>query len=369
MVSKVRARSRHSPDYLVIFLTFLLVVIGLVMLASASSHLSKRQFNDSYYHLKHQALYGLSVGTAGFLLGSFLYYGLYRKIAVPLLLLAILGMVLVFTPLGVASGGAERWLRLGSITFQPAEVLKIPFIIYLAAWLGGNNERQRHPWRGFLPFLCILALVLFLLLRQPATSTAAVLLAVALSVYFISGARLSYIFSALVAVSLILAVVIYVTPYRWARVKAFFNPAADSQTTGYHVNQSTMAIGLGGWLGVGYGQSTTKIKYLPEPIGDSIFAIIAEEMGFVGASGVIAVFVALVIRMLLIAARARDRFAYLMLVGFAMLITLQAFVNIGAISGLLPLTGMPLPFISYGGTALAVFMTMMGIVVNVSKYG
>jgi cell division protein FtsW len=219
-----------------------------------------------------------------------------------------------------------------------------------------------------VPFLIILGLITFLLLKQPATSTSALLLAVALIAYFVSGARISYIISALGAGILILALVTYFTPYRLARVKSFLNPEADIQSAGYHVNQTTMAIGLGGWTGVGYGQSTTKIKYLPEPIGDSIFAVIAEELGFAGATALIAIFFLLIFRMLILAARARDRFAQLLLVGFASLIALQTFINIGAISGIIPLTGMPLPFISYGGTALAVFMTIAGIVVNVSRY-
>lgn len=338
------------------------------MLASASSNLGKIQFNDTYYYLKHQIFYGLSIGAVGFFLGTKIYYGFYRKIAIPLLLLAIVFLFLIFTPLGFKAGGAERWLKIGPISFQPAELLKIPFIIYLAAWLSNSGERQKSVFKGFLPFLIILGSILFLLLKQPATSTSALLLAVALIVYFVSGARLSYIISAFLAGILLLSLVIYLTPYRWTRVISFLNPETDVRSTGYHINQTKMAIGLGGWTGVGYGQSTTKVRSLPEPIGDSIFAIIAEELGFIGAMSLIATFFLLVFRLLILAARAHDHFAQLLLVGFASLIALQAFTNIGAISGIIPLTGMPLPFISYGGTALAVFMTIAGIAVNVSRY-
>ena len=361
-------KTTKSPDYIIVFCVFLLVVFGLIMLSSASSNMAQNQFGDSYYYLKHQALYGLGIGLIGFFLASRIYYGFYQKIAIPLLLLAILGLFLIFTPLGLEAGGAERWLKFGPVTLQPSEILKIPFIIYLAAWLGNNSERQKSFWKGFFPFLMILGVVIFLLLKQPATSTSFILLTVSLIVYFISGARLSYIVSALAASALILSLIIYLTPYRWERVMTYLNPNSNLQTTGYHVNQTKMAIGLGGLWGVGYGQSATKIKYLPEPMGDSIFAVIAEELGFVGGVSLIGVLLLLVLRVLLIAMKARDRFAQLLLIGFASLITLQSFVNIAAVSGIIPLTGIPLPFISYGGTALVVFMTMAGIIVNVSKY-
>ena len=365
--SKIRP-SAHKPDYLIIFCTLALVIFGLVMLASASSNLAKNQFNDSLYYLKHQMIYGLSLGIIGFFIATKINYNIYRKIAIPLLLLSIFGLFLIFTPFGFKAGGAERWLKIGTFIFQPSELLKIPFIIYLAAWLGNSTDRQKSFWRGFVPFLIILGTVLFLLLKQPATSTSVILMMVALIVYFVSGAKVSYIISALVAGAMILALLIYFTPYRWARVSAFLKPENNLQTTGYHVNQTKIAIGSGGLWGVGYGQSTTKIKHLPEPIGDSIFAVIAEEMGFVGAIGLLGVLFLLVMRIMFLAVKFSDRFGQLLLIGFGSLIMLQCFVNIGAISGILPLTGTPLPFISYGGTALAVYMTISGIIVNVSKY-
>lgn len=368
MQLKHKTKSRHGSDYVILVCTFLLVIFGLIMLASASSNLGKNQFNDSYFYLKHQIYYGLSVGLIGFFLGSKIYYVTYKKIAMLLLIVAIIGLALIFTPLGFKAGGAERWLKVGSITFQPSEFLKIPFIIYLAAWLSNNSDRQKNFFRGFLPFLIFLGVIIFLLLKQPATSTSVILLLVALIVYFVSGARISYILSVLIASALALFLLIYFTPYRWARVQTFFKPDTNLQTSSYHINQTKIAIGSGGLFGVGYGQSTTKIKYLPEPIGDSIFAVVAEELGFVGAMSLIGILFLLVLRIVILAMKTNDRFTQLLLVGFAALITLQSFVNIGAISGIIPLTGMPLPFISYGGTALAVFMTISGIVVNISKH-
>lgn len=358
----------HKPDYLIIFCLAFLVIFGLVTLASASSNLGQEKFGDSFYYLKHQMFYGLSVGLAGFLAAYKIYYRRYQKWAVFLLLLSIAALILVFTPLGFQSGGAERWVRLGPITFQPAEVLKITFILYIAAWLAGDKERQRSFYSGFIPLFIIIAVVAGLLFRQPATTTVIIIVVSALLTYFVSGAKLRYIIGMGIFGVAALALLIYLTPYRLERIFNFLQPEANPLGGGYHINQALIAIGSGGWTGVGFGQSTTKIQYLPEPIGDSVFAVLAEEMGFIGSLALISIFAVLVLKILFLARKTKDRFGKFLLVGFGSLISLQVFVNIAAISGLIPLTGIPLPFISYGGTALAVFMTMGGIIVNISKY-
>lgn len=357
-----------KPDYLIILTLIFLTIFGLAMLASASSHLGKTKFGDSYYYLKHQLLYGLGFGILGFAAAYTINYRFYRKIALFLVLGSIALLFLVFTPLGIEAGGAERWLKIGPIIFQPAELLKITFVLYLAAWLSGNKERSKSFLAGFIPFAIIAGAISFLLLKQPATSMTAILIMSALIVYFASGARLSYIAGFLLVGLVIFLLVIYMTPYRLNRVVNFLNPEIDPLKGGYHLNQALIAIGSGGFWGVGYGQSTTKINFLPEPIGDSIFAVIAEELGFAGALFLVGLFVVLVLKILLLAKKTQDYFGKLALVGFASVIALQTFINIGAISGLLPLTGTPLPFISYGGTALAVFMTIGGMIVNISRY-
>lgn len=197
---------------------------------------------------------------------------------------------------------------------------------------------------------------------------AAILVSTALVVYFASGARILYILGAIILGAAALLFVIYLTPYRWERITNFLIRDVDPLGGGYHLNQSLIAIGSGGLLGVGYGQSTTKINYLPEPIGDSIFAVIAEELGFVGSILLISAFLLLILKLLFLAKQTKEKFGQLILVGFGSLIAIQTFINIAAISGILPLTGTPLPFISYGGTALVVFLTMTGIAVNISKY-
>src|SRR3989344_1070905 len=361
-------RRGNAPDYVLITITFLLVIFGLVMLASASSDLAKRKFDDSYFYLKHQILYGISLGIIGFWLASKIYYKMYQKYAFVLLLLGIGLLISIFTPLGFSAGGADRWLRIGSVVFQPSELLKIFFIIYMAAWLSGREERKNNFWKGFVPFLLVSGLITFLLIRQPSTSTVVILMGSALAVYFASGARLRFVAGIIALGVLGLALVAYSSPYRRERIMTFLNPETNLESSGYHINQAKIAIGVGGLLGVGYGQSTTKILYLPEVIGDSIFVVIAEELGFVGVIFLLLLFVTFVIRGFLLARSTNDQFGNLLLIGFSALITIQTFIHIGAMSGLLPLTGTPLPFVSYGGTALAVFMTISGIMVNISKY-
>lgn len=362
-------RQGHKPDYLIIFCVWFLVIFGLVMLASASSNLGRKNFGDTYYYLKHQIYYGLSLGIIGFFLASKIPYGKYRNkfINLALLVLSLILVALVFSPLGFRVGGAARWLKFGSFTFQPSDILKLSFIIYLASWLSRHENRQTKFWEGFLPFLIVLGIISGLLFAQHSTSPVVILGAVALIMYFVSGARLRYIFSIVIIGALALGAIIAITPYRTVRVLTFLNPEADPLKSGFQVLQAKTAIGSGGLFGRGYGQSTVKFR-LPEPIGDSIFAVIGEEFGFLGALFVVGLFALLVIRIFILARRIPDRFGQLLLFGFGSLIGLQAIINIGALVGVLPLTGTPLPFISYGGTALAVFMTMAGIVVNVSRH-
>lgn len=365
---KIGTRRGGHPDYFIIAGIAMLTIFGLLMIASTSSHLGKARFDDAFYYLKHQIFYGLSLGIFGFIVGSKLYYRFYEGAALWMLLGCAILLALVFTNFGVTTKGATRWLSLGPVSFQPSELAKLTFVIYLAAWLSRRVERKKEFLAGFLPFLLITAAFGGLLLKQPATSTTMILIATAIVVYFVSGARLSYIFSFAFFGMAVLLFLIYFTPYRLERFMIFLDPGRDAQSGGFHINQALIAIGSGEIDGLGYGQSTTKLSYLPEPIGDSIFAVIGEEFGFIGTSALVAVYFALILKIFLMARRFPETFGQLLLVGFGTLIALQAFVHIGAISGLIPLTGTPLPFISYGGTSLAVFLTMGGIIVNISKY-
>jgi cell division protein FtsW len=358
-----------SPDYFLMAGFFILLVFGLAMLASASSDLGKQQFNNSYYYLEHQILYGLSIGAVGFLLGYFIPYQKFKKVAFGLLLVSIVALVLVFTPLGSLVNNTNRWIRLGPLSFQPSELMKLTFIMYLAAWLSNPKLKRTTDFKsGLLPFALISGVIMVLLILQPATSTVAILLASGLTVYFVSGAPMKYIFGIIGIAVVAVALVIYVTPYRRARIEGYLNNTQNLQGQNYQVNQALIAIGSGGLMGVGYGQSATKQNYLPTPIDDSIFAVVAEELGFFGAAALIALFAIVSFRMFWLAKDTRDQFGKLLLIGFGSVIALQAFVNMASISGIIPFTGVPLPFVSYGGTALAIFVTMAGIALNVTRY-
>lgn len=370
-------RHRGSPDALLAVSFAVLVVFGLIMLISASSDLGLRLYGDAYYFFKSQLLKGFTLGLVFFLLAYFTDPRLIKKLAVPLLIVSIVLLILVvFTPLGETQKGATRWLNLGFFSMQPSEVVKFTLIVYLASWLSGaaGARRRKNLMEGLVPFLIIAGLISFLLFRQPSTSVIVITMFSALVVYFMSGARLNYIVGLLLLGSVILSLYIAFTPYRRERVLSYFRSVGSDESQSvdilgseYHLNQALITIGSGGLWGVGFGQSLTKTKYLPEPIGDSIFAVIAEEFGFIGAAVTTVLFFIVVLRGFLLARRENDEFARLVLIGFSSLIGVQTFVHIASISGVIPLTGIPLPFISYGSTALVVFLAIAGIMLNLSR--
>src|SRR3989344_3745077 len=348
LLSKIKRA--HQPDYLILFCFAFLLLGGLVALSSASSNLARINFGEPSYYLTHQILYGLLPGLLGFFLASKIYYGVYRNRAIGIcfLIFTIILLALVFSPLGFEAGGASRWLRVGPITFQPAELLKLALPIYLANWLSQREARQRNIRQGLIPLLFVIGIISTFLILQHSTSPVLILIFVALLMYYISGARLRYILGIGAITLAALVIIISTTKYRADRILTFLNPEADPYNRGFHFIQAKMAIGAGGLTGVGFGQSTVKFR-LPEPIGDSIFAVIAEEFGFIGSMILLGIITTLVLRILFLARETRDRFGQLLLVGFGSIIGVQSFVNIGAMSGILPLTGTTLPFISYGG--------------------
>ncbi|MCX6788670.1 MAG: putative peptidoglycan glycosyltransferase FtsW [bacterium] len=357
-----------GADMVFISFVVIFVIFGLVMLMSASSEGARSAFNDSAYYVKHQILSGLIPGIIGFLLGYFIYYRIWEKLAPYILITGIILLVLVLIPhVGVTLKGGTRWINLGTFSFQPGEIMKLTFFIYLSAWISKNIQRGKNFLEGLAPFTILIGLVMSLLLLQPATSMAGLIFFTSLFVYFTSGAKIRFL-AALVLIACLGVIGLFsFKSYRTARLDTFVNAASDPQGKGYHIAQAQLAIGSGGLFGVGFGKSTTKY-YLPEPMGDSIFAVISEELGFVGAGALLIAFLAFLWRGLKIARDSSDTFARYLATSFMCMFGLQAFVNIGAISGVIPMTGVPLPFISYGGTALAVFLTMCGIIANISKY-
>lgn len=347
-----------------IFITLALVIFGLVMLASASSVTAYQKFGSSNYLLWRQFLYGVLPGWLFLVILAKIDYHRLEKLAFPLLLMSIVLLILVFMPgTGVELKGAKRWLDFG-LVFQPTEVLKLTFVIYLAAWL---SKCIREKQFLLTSFLTILAVISFLVVSQPDVGTLFLLMVLAVGVYFAAGAPLKQILAILVLALVTFGLLIKIAPYRLSRLVVFLNPEIDPQGSGYQINQALLAIGSGGFWGLGLGQSRQKYNYLPEVVGDSIFAVIAEELGFIGVIALITLFVLLAFLGFKIAKSARDDFGRLAACGITIWLVFQAFVNMGAMVGLLPLTGIPLPFISLGGTALTVSLASIGILINIAR--
>lgn len=345
------------------------MLFGIIVLYSVSVVISQENFGEPYYYLKHQLLRGVLVGALLFFIGLKIDYKFWKKISVPLLVLNIFLLFLVFTnTFGYGFGGAKRWISLGGVIFQPTEILKLSFVFYLAALLEKKKKGIRDFYEGFLPFLIVLGAISVLIIAQPDISTLGVIMIMSLAIYFIAGASIKHLFITGMSGMVALFLLIKVAPYRLNRLLVFLNPDLDPQGIGYQINQALIAIGSGGLFGLGYGYSQQKFLYLPQAVGDSIFAILAEELGFVGATFLIMLFLIVAIRGFKIAKNAPNKFGQITAFGITFGIIFQAFINIGAITGLLPLTGITLPFVSYGGSSLAFTLLGMGILLNISKF-
>ena len=357
-----------KPDYILFFTILALLGIGFLALASASAIPSKEKFDNPYFYLKHQILYGLLPGLA---IGSLIYFfgvKFVEKFTLPLMILTFLFLILVFLPIfGLSHGGAQRWLDLGPISFQPAELAKIAYILFLAKWLQNQRKNLKTFWAGLFPFLAMTGILSVLILLQPAVGTTAIILLTSLAMFFAGGGKVLHTVSCIALGLLLLVLLIKIAPYRIERLQTFLDPKNDPLGASYQINQALIAIGSGGVLGVGTGNSGQKYNFIPEPMGDSIFAIYAEETGFVGASLLIILFVVFAWRGLKIAMASSDNFSKLISVGVVFWITMQAFINIAGISKVMPLTGVPMPFVSYGGSALAIVLGASGLLLNISK--
>jgi cell division protein FtsW len=280
-------------------------------------------------------------------------------------------LTLVFIPgLSAGIGTAHSWIAIGNyFTVQPSEFVKLTFLFYLAAWLEQRGKYGvREVQGGFLPFLGVLSVIIVLMILQPDIGTMSIIVAMSLLVYFVGGAPWHYFFALIAAGIGGLGLLIGLSPYRVARFTTFLNPELDPQGIGYHINQALLAIGSGGIFGLGFGHSRQKFQYLPEVVSDSIFAVVAEEMGMLVCLALIGLFLALLWRTITIANAAPDRFGRYVVVGIGGWFVLQAFINIGSMMAIMPMTGVPLPFISYGGTSLAVSLAAVGVVLNISRH-
>jgi len=360
---------KKTVDRPFLITVIILVVVGFFIFTSAALGLLAREGATISSVAFSQFFFGIFLGTIALFITSNIRYRWWRKYALYIFLFSIAVTLLVFIPnIGFAFAGAKRWILLGPFTFQPAELLKLGFVIYFATWLSGVRELL-HTFRyGLLPFLILMSIIGALLLSQPDTGTFLVIFVTGVAMYIVAGARWRDIFSLGVLSVLGLAVLAYLRPYIQERLLTFFDPTYDPLGTSYQIQQSLIAIGSGGWFGRGFGQSIQKFNFLPEPIGDSIFAVAAEEFGFIGSVILITLFLFLVFRGLHIASRTPDYFGGLLVVGIVILIVFQSFTNIGSMLGVLPLTGLPLLFVSHGGSALLFALAGIGIVLNVSKY-
>jgi cell division protein FtsW len=357
-----------KADYTLALLIFALVVFGLVMISSASAIISYERFGRNDYYLIRQ-LIAFAIGIGAWVFFQSIDYHYFRKIAGPLLFITIGFLILVFVPgIGHSWRGVYRWIGIGDFVFQPAEICKLTLILYLAVWFERKGKEVGSFKKGFLPFALLLVFLAVLLIKQPDIGTMTILTAVAVVIYFLAGALFSHLALGVFTASLIFWALVKYTPYRMARIIAYLSPEKDLLGIAYHVRNALIAIGSGGLLGLGFGQSRQKHLFLPEAHTDSIFAIIAEELGFLRTTLVILAFAFLAYKGYKVAQKAPDLLGRLIAAGITTWFIFQAFINIAGITGLLPFTGVPLPFISYGGTSLVVSLAGVGILLNISKY-
>ena len=366
--AKPRAFVPAPPDVVLFGAVACLVAIGLAMIFSASSAQAYADHHDTAYYVKRQAVYLI----VGLLLAFGAYRIDYRKlraIAPYALIVCGLGLIAVLVPhVGVAVNGARRWIGAGFISLQPSEFAKLGMVLYLAAALSARGDRITSLSRGLFPLCLPVVSFAILIFLEPDMGTASLIVFTAFAMFFAAGARIEHLlFIALATVPPVLIAVL-ASPYKRARIFAFLDPWKDAQNTGFHIVQSLLALGSGGLFGVGLGESRAKFFYLPEQYTDFIFSVLGEELGVLGTVSVIVLFIAFAYRAIRIAIAAPDRFGFFLASGCTAMIAIQAFVNIGVVTSSWPVTGVPLPFISFGGSSLIVCLVAAALIMNVGRY-
>ncbi|MBI3631909.1 MAG: cell division protein FtsW [Candidatus Vogelbacteria bacterium] len=358
-----------SYDKLFFSIVLILVLSGLFIFSSAALGIFADGVNNYIFIVLKQVVIGLLFGAGALYLVSGIYYKHWQKWSVYLFIFSILSTLLVFIPqIGISTLGARRWIDLGFVSIQPSEFLKFGFVVYFASWLASKNDRVSNLKDGFLPAMFILAIPSIILLNQPDTGTLLCILLAGISMFFVAGGKAKHLLLLLLVIALGIGYIIYTKPYAMARITTFLDPQSDPLGAGYQIRQALIAIGSGQILGRGFGQSIQKFNFLPEPLGDAIFAVSAEEFGFVGSTTIIFLFLGFTLRGLRLSSRSPDQFSRLLALGIVILISSQSFINIGAMLGVLPLTGVPLLFISHGGTALLFALAEVGLLLNISKF-
>ncbi|HUA08122.1 MAG TPA: putative lipid II flippase FtsW [Candidatus Acidoferrales bacterium] len=367
MLNTRRSYIAAPPDTLLFFSIASLVAIGLVMVFSASSAVALLEHHDVAYYAKRQIVW-LVVGLA-------IAYGAYRidyhqlKRAAPyVLIFSLLALFAALVPhVGFSVNGARRWIGASSLSFQPSEFAKLALVIYLAAMLASRGERIVSLVRGLFPLCIPVAVMAVLILKEPDMGTASLIVMIAFTMFFAAGARVTHLIAILLATTPAVLIELLANPYQRSRVLAFINPWADAQNYGFHIVQSLLALGSGGIFGAGLGGSRAKFFYLPEQYTDFIFSVLGEELGLIGTLAVVILFIVFGYRAIKIAIAAPDRFGFFLAIGCMAIIVIQAFVNIGVVTSSWPVTGVPLPFISFGGSSLIVNLVAVALIANVGR--
>ncbi len=357
----------HHPDLNMLGVTVALVVFGLMMIYSSSAIFASQQYNNSWYFFQKQLLWALAGAAAFIVLIKTDYHHLQRYSRV-LIIISIVLLALVLTGIfGREVGGAKRWIRLGPLSFQPSELAKISLLIYIADYLDRKQSKISKMLKGIVPVLLVIGLICGLILVEPDMGTSVSLGVVCLGMLFVGGLSIWYLGSLIAMVIPVFGYLIVSKPYRMRRLMAFFDPWSDPKNVGYQIIQSLIALGSGGFLGVGLGNSKQKLLYLPAAHTDFIFPIIGEELGFLGALSVVVLFFVFAWRGLKISFHAPDLFGSMLAGGITLMIVLQALINIGVSCALFPTKGLPLPLVSYGGSNLAFTLASIGILLNISR--
>lgn len=360
---------RHRPNFALLIGILVLVIVGSILISSASVVMSKQISGDAGYYFK-QHIVSLLLGFALMLFAYKVDYNFWKKLSPLAITTAVIMMILVFVPgIGAAHGTfANRWINIGPLNFAPTEVFKFSLIIYLAAWFEKKGSEIKSFAYSAVPFLFIMAVSAALIIAQPDMGTLMVVALVAGVMYFVAGASVSHILGMIILGASGIVYLIVTAPYRMKRFMIFLDPSADQSGAGYQINQALLAIGTGGLFGVGYGQSRQKFNYLPEAASDSIFAVASEELGFIGATLIVLTFLVIAYQGYKVAEKAPDGFSRLVAAGITSWIVIQAMINIGALLSIIPLTGIPLPFISLGSSSTVMLMLASGILLNISTH-
>ncbi len=363
-----RSDIRQPIDRILLWLIVGLSIFGVVMLLSASGPISFQAYSDPIYFVRRQILLGLLPGAALFFICSRLDARMFERMAVPAFFVTIFLLLIVFVPgIGHAVGGSRSWVRIFGMQFQPTEFAKFTFLIYISAWLASWGTQSKMTLERAISYFGALGLVVLLLVIEPDTGTMAVIAGTAMLLYLAAGAPLIW-FGTVSGVFLSLFVILVtIAPYRARRIMTFIHPELDPKGIGYHINQAILAVGSGGLFGLGYGQSRQKYLYLPEAQGDSIFAVMAEELGFFAVVIVILAIGALVWRCFAIAKKANTRFELLFASGVGIWVGIQTVINIASMIGLMPMTGVTLPFVSYGNSSLVSLFAALGVVASIGR--